>query len=461
MAIQTFRGILGVCDDISELKYVEDSKTRYLDGDVNIAIASSYPGCLTCEHGNILKKDVDTFIEKYAKPFKYDDIDFQIVNHCLHYIGKGSKVSIPEGLYSMNGMFQGCNLSTLILDFDTSKILNMSSMFENAKIGKLELGSNFTTCNVHSMYSMFKDAKITDMRMFSGFNTSNVRNMDSMFENCAIPSGFIVGSNFNITNVRNIRRCFYNCKFPEGFTLKEIYTTKDTYMYSTYAFSKTVLPEGFEFGNDKSKVIGLSCSTFKDCVISDGFCAEPVYSYEERFRGSCFSGCILAPDFIFPEGFDITKYYDPGVEYSNVLYGYKEYKVDNNGLDTLLSIKNKKQKRKLRLEKQCKKEFLKLLKEGKTISEARQSLVSNGIDCTGYSQHDFEEILDSAVIFISEALIRNCNTDASDLLSFKSNDKYSKYTIGEVRDKLLAKGYPKEIVYECILNYISDQYLTL
>lgn len=88
------------------------------------------------------------------------------------------------------------------------------------------------------------------------------------------------------------------------------------------------------------------------------------------------------------------------------------------------------------MEKQCKKELLKLLKEGKTISEARQSLVSSGIDCTVYSQHDFEEILDSAVIFISEALIRNCNTDASDLLSFKSNDKYSKYTIGEVRDKL-------------------------
>lgn len=126
-----------------------------------------------------------------------------------------------------------------------------------------------------------------------------------------------------------------------------------------------------------------------------------------------------------------------------------------------ISVKNKKQNRKLKLEKQCKKELLKLLKEGKTISEARQSLVSSCIDLSGYSQHDFEELLDSAVIFISEALTSNCNTDASNLLSFKSNDKYSKYTIGEVRDKLLAKGYPKEIIYECILNYISDQYLTL
>ena len=110
----------------------------------------------------------------------------------------------------MNGMFQGCTLDTLILDFDTSKILNMGSMFENAKIGKLELGSNFTTCNVHSMTKMFKDAKIADMHMFSGFNTINVKNMDNMFENCVIPSGFIVGSNFDITNVWQFYGCFYN-----------------------------------------------------------------------------------------------------------------------------------------------------------------------------------------------------------------------------------------------------------
>lgn len=170
MALKTFKGILGVHDDISELRYVEDSK-KYLDC---LTLRYFYPGCITCNCG-IVKKDVDTFIEKYAKPFKYDDTDFQIVNHCLHYIGKGGRVSIPEGLYSMNGMFQGCTLDILILDFDTSKILNMGSMFENAKIGKLELGSNFTTCNVHSMSKMFKDAKIADMHMFSGFNTINVK----------------------------------------------------------------------------------------------------------------------------------------------------------------------------------------------------------------------------------------------------------------------------------------------
>lgn len=42
-----------------------------------------------------------------------------------------------------------------------------------------------------------------------------------------------------------------------------------------------------------------------------------------------------------------------------------------------------------------------------------------------------------------------------------SKEGYSSYTISEVKEKLLAKGYPKEIVYECILNYIGDQYLTL
>lgn len=60
MAIKTFKGILGVHDDISELRYVEDSK-KYLDC---LTLRYFYPGCITCNCG-IVKKDVDTFIEMH------------------------------------------------------------------------------------------------------------------------------------------------------------------------------------------------------------------------------------------------------------------------------------------------------------------------------------------------------------------------------------------------------------
>ena len=424
-----------------------------------------------------MQKDVNNFINDIVKPFDYDDTVFKIEGHCLRYIGNGGRVLIPDGAYSLQGMFKDCNLDILILDSDTSKVLNMSSMFENAKINNLKLGSKFSTCSARNMNYMFKNAKIANMDMIKGFNTSNLRSMNHMFENCPIPSGFIIGNEFDLTMLKEMNYTFYHSEFPEDFTLRDIYVTKNTYIEAEYTFSYTKLPKGFEIGNSRSKRIIFSTyegkyPAFAYCTIPDGFRSSFVY-YSSTGR-SCYSRCNLADDFTFPEGFEL---YNRTKGESDYTFSYRGYEYSVWCLDSLFEdkeqarkfeleeaeqeLREKQQKRKTDLEEQCKKELLKLLKEGKTISEARQSLLSSGIDLSGHSQHDFKEILDSAVIFISEALTRNCKTDISNLLSFKSNNKYSKYTIGEVRDKLLAKGYPKEIVYECILNYISDQYLTL
>lgn len=37
--------------------------------------------------------------------------------------------------------------------------------------------------------------------------------------------------------------------------------------------------------------------------------------------------------------------------------------------------------------------------------------------------------------------------------------KHSEYTVGEVRDTLLNKGVPKEVVMEAIVTYLEDQVL--
>ena len=52
MALKTFKGILGVHDDISELRYVEDSK-KYLDC---LTSRYCYPGCITCNCGIVKKR---------------------------------------------------------------------------------------------------------------------------------------------------------------------------------------------------------------------------------------------------------------------------------------------------------------------------------------------------------------------------------------------------------------------
>ena len=84
----------------------------------------------------------------------------------------------------MSGMFRLSKYMTIQLGslFDTSKVVNMESMFYQARIENIDL-TVFNTANVQRMDLMFSGA---DMGLldFSSFNTSKVFNMTSMFRFC-------------------------------------------------------------------------------------------------------------------------------------------------------------------------------------------------------------------------------------------------------------------------------------
>lgn len=92
-----------------------------------------------------------------------------------------------------------------------------------------------------------------------------------------------------------------------------------------------------------------------------------------------------------------------------------------------------------------------MLKSGKSIEMSRLELSNNGYDA---------HVVDRCIAMVVGKLNSRCMETIKKLMII-SKEGYSSYTISEVKEKLLAKGYPKEIVYECILNYIGDQYLTL
>ena len=86
----------------------------------------------------------------------------------------------------MFNMFMSCgNLTSLDLSsFDTSNVTNMTSMFEGC-IGITSLDvSSFNTSNVTSMNSMFSYCNGLTYLDLSGWNTSNVTDMTSMFSGC-------------------------------------------------------------------------------------------------------------------------------------------------------------------------------------------------------------------------------------------------------------------------------------
>ena len=131
--------------------------------------------------------------------------------------------------------------------FDTSKVTNMSYMFQKQQsLEALRLGS-FNTSNVTDMsymfsgcsdmtillfdemgFSRFDTSSVTNMSaMFSGcssltnldldnFDTSSVTNMSYMFSNSNNLKTVYVGDSFVTDNVTDSYRMFYGCTSIEG-----------------------------------------------------------------------------------------------------------------------------------------------------------------------------------------------------------------------------------------------------
>ena len=123
---------------------------------------------------------------------------------------KGSDTS---KVTNMSGMFNVCtNLTSLDLSsFDTSKVTNMESMFnECSGLTSLDV-SSFDTSKVTNMNNMFKYCSNLTSLDLSSFNTSNVTNMGQMFYGCPSLTSLDV-SNFDTSKVTSMHYMFDSCK---------------------------------------------------------------------------------------------------------------------------------------------------------------------------------------------------------------------------------------------------------
>ena len=143
---------------------------------------------------------------------------------------------------SMSYMFSGSEATTIDLSsFDTSKVTDMTGMFEGShEITTLDL-SSFDTSNVTSMFSMFSECAATTLDL-SNFDTSNVTNMSGMFSESAATT--IDLSNFNTSNVTDMSLMF----------AYSVATTLDLSSFNT----KNVNDMSFMFDNSSATTIDLS-----------------------------------------------------------------------------------------------------------------------------------------------------------------------------------------------------------
>lgn len=367
--------------------------------------------------------------------------------------------------------------------FDTSNVTNMSGMFEGCTLSKgFSFGDKFDTSKVTDMSYMFYECSFEEDFSFGDkFDTSSVTNMSGMFGGEGkynASKNFSLGDKFDTSNVTDMSYMFdwFGCENDDGWTLGDKFdTSKVTNM--DWMFRYAGLPK--DLGNKFNTInVKTMSSMFMGSYMPEGFSLGDKFdtSNVENMMGT-FS-CIIHEDFSLPDNFTISGLkdgYDDSRGYEYTVQDVKECMFDDYdfGENTI----NKKFKgltaeeiidllkgRKGELIK-CQKAMLKLLKEGKTLKEAEEILSSSGlIDKYKNIVGDIQSIgIDTAKSLGSkvEVQLKNkCSVAAIQLLSIEEHDGFSNYTIGEVQDILIGKGFPKDIVNECILNYIKDEYIS-
>ena len=169
---------------------------------------------------------------------------------------------------NMASMFRYCQkLSSLDLSsFDTSKVTNMRNMFYYCSNLILLNINNFDTSNVIDMSSMFQFCTSLNSLDLSEFDTSSVTNMSHMFDWCHNIKRLNL-NNFDTSKVTNMANMFFCCIKLEVVDLSSFDTSNVTNMNAM--FSMNGMTSSFielDLSNfDTSKVTNMS-SMFNACT---------------------------------------------------------------------------------------------------------------------------------------------------------------------------------------------------
>ena len=167
--------------------------------------------------------------------------------------------------YQTFGWF--CNIISIegIENLNTKNVVDMSSMFEGAKITSLDLGT-FDTRNVEDMEFMFNDCKELKELDLSNFDTSKCKKMRWMFSHCDNLEELNLSS-FNTSNVTAMDRMFRGSMKLKQLDLSNFDTSNVTDMYQMFEDCKGI--ENLDLSsfsiNDTTCTIFLfnNCSSLK------------------------------------------------------------------------------------------------------------------------------------------------------------------------------------------------------
>ena len=236
---------------------------------------------------------------------------------------------------SCAAMFNFMPTSISFDNFDTSKVTDMNSMFQNCDgLTSLDL-SNFDTSNVDNMSSMFSEcfsldtitglenlntSKVTDMSyMFnycgalnsldlSNWNTSKVTDMSYMFNYCVSLNSLDL-SNWNTSKVTDMEYMFNSCLSLDTITgLENLNTSNVTNMEGMFSYINLEILNLSNF--DTSKVTDMEYM-FSGCIKLNSLDLSSFDTSNVTNMSYMFSECSSLESIYVKDLWDI----------SNVIYG--------------------------------------------------------------------------------------------------------------------------------------------
>ena len=192
-----------------------------------------------------------------------------------------------------------------LTSFNSSKVTNMSNMFDNSNITGITFGNGFNTSEVTSMKYMFNNTNYITSLDLSCFNTSSVSNMTYMFANMGSLQSINLGNSFNTSAVNDMSYMFYKDNSLTVLDLGENFDTSNvtTFYYTFFGMSKlTDINLGNKF--DTSKVT-LTKYMFGNDTSLTTIDFGPLLSFENlKTMSYMFSNCTNLTTIYTPAGVD-------------------------------------------------------------------------------------------------------------------------------------------------------------
>lgn len=249
-------------------------------------------------------------------------------------------LELPVNASSCYKMFSGIELNnkfSFTNAFNTSDIVTMANMFENAVFTKtIYFPTNFTSENVKDMSFMFLGAKVevpfkftdsfnarnaislkqmfcdaefySDFELPNSFSPVSANSLEAMFSSLKVKGHFSLPEGFDTQSVINMSRMFSNFKFPKDFKLPKYFYTDNVKDLSAM-FCGAVLPtehnilENFRTGN----CINFN-SMFLHAELPDNFSLPESFSTGNAVNMlRLFYGCTFPKGFRLPESFSTEK----------------------------------------------------------------------------------------------------------------------------------------------------------